>query len=162
MVRARSASDAMPSTSCRARKSPASPPKPRRTRALSGYMEDPTTACVPALTIRTWPASSPNTSARNARPNRSANAERQMFPVQTSSTVNGGESDDERLTATLCGSVRPGTAQDRPDRLPEDHEVKGQRPVLHVADVDAHRVVPGEIGSPADLPEAGKAGLHEE
>src|SRR3712207_8084775 len=39
---------------------------------------------------------------------------------------------------------------------------RSQRPVLDVPDVGSHRLVPGEVGPPAHLPEAGETGLDEE
>src|SRR3712207_4917238 len=59
-------------------------------------------------------------------------------------------------------SVRSGTAEDGPHGLPEDHEVEGQRPVLHVARVGPHGVVPREVRAPADLPQTGDARLDQQ
>src|SRR3954453_3244329 len=120
-------------------------------------MPESTTACVPALAISTCDTSSPTTSSTKARPRRSAMADRQMLPVHTKRMEKGGASADGRLTSTVCGSVRPRAAGDSSQGLPEDHEVEGQRPVLHVAYVDAYGVVPGEIGAAADLPEPREA-----
>src|SRR5215468_1143889 len=47
-------------------------------------------------------------------------------------------------------------------RLPEDHEVESQRPVLHIAKVQPDRLVPGEITATADLPQTGEAGLDQQ
>jgi hypothetical protein len=52
-----------------------------------------TTAWMPALTSCTCAAARPITSARKARPGRSAIAERQMLPVHTTSTVKTGRPD---------------------------------------------------------------------
>src|SRR5688500_14783807 len=84
-----------------------------------------------------------------------------MLPVHTSNTVKA-TSRPGWITGTLRRSVRPGAAHDGPDRLPEDHEVEGQRPVLDVADVDAHGIVPGEVRPAAHLPEAGEPRLDQE
>src|SRR3954451_11266854 len=62
----------------------------------------------------------------------------------------------------LADALSTGPLQHRPDGLPEDHEVERQRPVLDVADVDPHRVVPREVGPAADLPEPGEARLDQE
>src|SRR5690349_19668451 len=84
-----------------------------------------------------------------------------MLPVQTSRTVSAG-SGGWAGTRTVCRSVRTRTAQDGPHGLPEDHQVEGEGPVLDVADVDAYRLVPGEVGASADLPQAGDAGLDQQ
>src|SRR5947208_3024355 len=83
-----------------------------------------------------------------------------MFPVQTSRMLKA-EDVCPGMTGSLR-SVRPGAAQHRAGGLPENHEVERERPVLDVADVDAHRVVPGEIRAAADLPQAGETGLDQE
>src|SRR4051812_16730814 len=88
-------------------------------------------------------------------------ADRQMLPVQTSRTVKAA-SGGWAGTRTVCRAVRTRTAQDGPHGLPEDHQVEGERPVLDVADVDAHRLVPRQVRAAADLPEAGDARLHEQ
>src|SRR3954451_16375387 len=111
-----------------------------------------------------------------------------MLPVHTNSTVNSALRCWASVTGTVCAcaresgtstpwlsgststvgrscrsaSVGPGAADDGADGLPKDHEVEGQRPVLDVAHVDAHRVVPGEVGATADLPQAGEPGLDQE
>ena len=59
--------------------------------------------------------------------------------------MNTGCGDRWRDTGTLCGSfsTRHRPAGRHPPR-PKDHEVVGQRPVLDVADVDAHGLFPRE------------------
>ncbi len=42
-------------------------------------------------------------------------------------------------------------------RAPEDRQVLHDRPVVDVVEVEAHRVVPREVGAAGDLPEAGEA-----
>src|SRR3954447_25863261 len=59
-------------------------------------------------------------------------------------------------------SVGPRTPQDRSESLPKDHEVERQRPVLDVANVDPYRVVPGQVGAAAHLPQASETRLHQE
>src|SRR3954447_15009929 len=102
-----------------------------------------------------------------------------MLPVQTNSTVKTAVRAPGAVTGPVCtsasptlrsttpagtaaGSVGAGAAEDRAHGLPENHQVEGERPVLDVADVDAHRVVPGEVRATADLPEPGKTRLDEE
>src|SRR3954447_24659299 len=102
-----------------------------------------------------------------------------MLPVQTNSTVKTAVRAPGAVTGPVCtsasptlrsttpagtaaGSVGAGAAEDRAHGLPEDHQVEGERPVLDVADVDAHRVVPGEVRAAADLPEPGETRLDEE
>src|ERR1700760_3046421 len=43
--------------------------------------------------------------------------------------------------------------------LPQDLQVERVRPVLHVADVEPDGLVVGQVGTAADLPQAGGAGL---
>src|SRR3954454_21428679 len=59
-------------------------------------------------------------------------------------------------------SVGPRAPQDCSESLPKDHEVERQRPVLDVAKVDPHRVVPGQVGATAHLPQASETRLHQE
>src|SRR5580693_1097832 len=63
------------------------------------------------------------------------------------------------LLRTAPGSVRTGAAHDGPRGLPHDLQIQGQRPVLDVAQVQPDRFLPGEVGPPADLPQAGQAGF---
>jgi hypothetical protein len=46
------------------------------------------------------------------------------------------------VSETPRTSVRPDPPDDRPGRPPEDAQVEEQRPVLHVVDVDPHRLLP--------------------
>src|SRR5690606_4377335 len=59
-------------------------------------------------------------------------------------------------------SVGAGSSENRSHGLPQDHEIERQRPVLHVADVDADGVLPGEVRTPADLPQTAESRLDEE
>jgi hypothetical protein len=49
--------------------------------------------------------------------------------------------------------------QDRRPRLPQNLKIKHERPVLHIAELESHRVTPGQIRTPAHLPEPGDARL---
>src|SRR5215831_17670331 len=55
--------------------------------------------------------------------------------------------------------VSAGTVGNRRESLPEDLQVKGEGPVLHVTQVEPFRLVPGQIRPTADLPQAGDARL---
>jgi len=50
--------------------------------------------------------------------------------------------------------------EDRTRGATEDLQVKHQRPVVDVPEVQSQRLVPGQVTAPADLPEAGEPGLH--
>src|SRR5450756_3037041 len=56
-------------------------------------------------------------------------------------------------------SVRSSSGQDGTRRLPQDHQVHRDRPVVHVSQIEAHGLVPVEVGSSADLPQAGQSRL---
>ena len=47
-----------------------------------------------------------------------------------------------------------------PEIAPQDVEVLQHQTVVHVVQVEADRVLPGEVRAPGDLPEAGHAGTH--
>ena len=47
-------------------------------------------------------------------------------------------------------------------RLPEDLEIEGERPVLHVAKVEPHGILSAQVGSSVDLPESCQAGLDDQ
>src|SRR3712207_7089779 len=53
----------------------------------------------------------------------------------------------------------PYTTLFRSTRLPQDHEIHRDRPVVDVAQVEPHGLVPAEVGPAADLPQAGEPGL---
>ena len=55
------------------------------------------------------------------------------------------------------GSVAAGAAQEHSDSAVDDHQVHCDRPVLHVVEVETHSIFVGEVGSSADLPEAGES-----
>src|SRR3954447_10862644 len=59
-------------------------------------------------------------------------------------------------STTSCAffSVRPARRQHGKDRLPEDLQVEGERPVLDVVEVESDAVLPRQVGPAADLPEA--------
>src|SRR3954447_4799589 len=59
-------------------------------------------------------------------------------------------------------SVGAGASDDRADGPRKDHEVERQGPVLDVAHIKAHGVIPGEVRASADLPQPRDARLHEQ
>lgn len=60
----------------------------------------------------------------------------------------------------LCEpSVRAPASQDGVDRLPEDQDIERGRPVVHVVEVQANGLLPGEIGSTTHLPQSGEPRL---
>src|SRR5882724_2258588 len=70
---------------------------------------------------------------------------------------------NRRDIGSLLGtSVRAGAPDDGEGRLPEDHQVKGEGPVLHVTQVQPDRLVPGEIAATADLPQPRYARLDQQ
>src|SRR5665213_2889780 len=78
---------------------------------------------------------------------------------------------DKELMPTPRTSTRPrrtarsvGTAasQHSADRLPQDHDVECGGPVLHVVQVEPHRLLPRQIRATAHLPQPGHAWPHEE
>src|SRR3712207_1647163 len=92
-------------------------------------------------------------------------------PPREASTVVGGcgrrtvgrtDPRTERAARRGLMSVRPRTAQDSASGAPEDHQVQGEGPVLHVAHVQLHGLVPAQVRATADLPQAGDPGLDEE
>src|ERR1700760_2264473 len=56
-------------------------------------------------------------------------------------------------------SVGAHSADDRLAGLPKDLQVEQERPVLDVPEIEPDRFLPGQIGSAADLPQPGDAGL---
>lgn len=52
-------------------------------------------------------------------------------------------------------SGRPLPGQDDLDRLEQDLQVQGEGPVLHVEQVEAQRLLPGQARAPVDLPHPG-------
>src|SRR5450755_398100 len=61
-----------------------------------------------------------------------------------------------------AGLVGTGASDDRGSRLPENLQVHGERPVLHVAQVEPFCFFPRQVRPAADLPQAGHAGLNHE
>src|SRR5438045_463325 len=49
-----------------------------------------------------------------------------------------------------------------PDRPPHDRQIERETPVVHVVQVETHRVVPREVGAARHLPQAGDAGADEQ
>src|SRR6201999_1262762 len=58
--------------------------------------------------------------------------------------------------------VRALALEDGEEGAPQDDEVHREGPVLDVAQVEPDRLVPVEVGTAADLPEAGEPGLDHE
>src|ERR1043165_3420454 len=54
-------------------------------------------------------------------------------------------------------SVGPLSGYHSPHRLPQNHRVEGQRPVLHVPQVQPDRLLPRQIAATADRPQPGHA-----
>jgi len=46
------------------------------------------------------------------------------------------------------------------DRLPQNLQIEGERPVLDVAKVEANGVIAFQVGASADLPEPGEPWRH--
>src|SRR4029450_10611333 len=55
-------------------------------------------------------------------------------------------------------SVGAGAVRDGADGADEELQVKRQRPVVDVAQVEPQRVLPREVAPPADLPKTGESG----
>ena len=79
------------------------------------------------------------------------------------SLVDESRADSYRRWVRLVNhSVRSGSPDDHCERLPENLQVERERPVLHVPEVQAHGLVPGQVGAAAHLPQAGEARLDHE
>src|ERR1700709_41123 len=57
---------------------------------------------------------------------------------------------------------RAATSDPSADSAGHDDEVHDEGPVLDVIEVEPHRLFPGKVGSSADLPQAGEAGLDQQ
>src|SRR5574340_971671 len=66
------------------------------------------------------------------------------------------------MTVPFLDSVRPMTPQHRPRRLPDDQYIPHHRPVLHVRKIQPHSLIPGQVRSPAHLPQSLHSWFHQQ
>src|SRR4030042_2266711 len=69
-------------------------------------------------------------------------------------------SEGRRFPLTLAGSVGPFAGEQDFKGPPQDDDIEPERPVADVVFVEGDPLFEGQLGSPADLPEAGDPGFH--
>ena len=74
----------------------------------------------------------------------------------------GRHSGRGRLQPRRVRLVRATPAGDHEQGLPEDERVEGERPVLDIPEIETDRLLPVEVGPPADLPKPSEPGLDDQ
>src|SRR5262245_58424296 len=84
--------------------------------------------------------------------------------LHTTAVVRGGSVDSEiehDRSLAACLSVGTVAADHGPQRLAEDEQVLGDRPVVDVKEVEANGLAPRQRGAAGHLPQPGHAGTDE-
>src|SRR5450755_3770181 len=110
-------------------------------------------ASSPARNSCDWRSPAAERSASSRRP---ASVARSRASRSSSDIIGAGSI---QWLSPATGSVRAGSVQYGRACLPQNLQVEDKRPVLHIAQIEPDRLLPGQVGAAVDLPQPGDARL---